>query len=217
MVCDDALECSVDTCDELLGCQYDLSGCECETAAECDDLNVCTDDACVDLMCENTPIPDCCNVDAECDDADICTDDACVANECAFTGVGPQGCYDGPAGTAGVGICKAGTQTCSDDSWGDCVGQVLPGSEVCDDKLDNDCDGRTDEGCREPPDRDEPTPPEEPALTPTPTVVVEVLGVEDLPETGIAPIAPALPVLPMTLSALALIAGGLVLRGTEED
>ncbi len=56
-----------------------------------------------------------------------------------------QSCYDGPAGTDGVGLCHGGTQTCSAGSFGACMGQVTPASETCDGN-DNDCDGSTDEG-----------------------------------------------------------------------
>ena len=52
--------------------------------------------------------------------------------------------YDGPAGTKGVGLCQAGVKLCSSGSWGSCVGQVKPSTEICDNK-DNDCDGNTDE------------------------------------------------------------------------
>jgi len=56
-------------------------------------------------------------------------------------------CYTGPGGTAGVGECKTGTQTCTNGQWGACINQVLPAAEVCGDCLDNNCDGRKDEGC----------------------------------------------------------------------
>jgi hypothetical protein len=54
-----------------------------------------------------------------------------------------QPCYDGPAGTEGQGICKAGTQTCAADgaSWGPCLGEVLPKPEDCATPYDEDCDG----------------------------------------------------------------------------
>ena len=58
-------------------------------------------------------------------------------------------CYSGPAGTQGVGVCRAGTQTCSasGNAWGACTGEILPGAEVCGDGKDNDCDGVVDDGC----------------------------------------------------------------------
>jgi hypothetical protein len=55
-----------------------------------------------------------------------------------------RACYPGPAGTDGVGLCKAGTQSCTAGAWGPCSGAITPVTEVCDGK-DNDCDGATDE------------------------------------------------------------------------
>ena len=57
-----------------------------------------------------------------------------------------RSCYSGPAGTAGVGICAAGTQTCqSDGTWGACEGQVTPRAETCNGQ-DDDCNGQVDNG-----------------------------------------------------------------------
>jgi hypothetical protein len=64
-------------------------------------------------------------------------------------------CYSGPAGTQGVGVCRAGVQTCAraasgvGTTWGTtCVGEVLPGaSEVCGNMRDDNCNGAVDEGC----------------------------------------------------------------------
>ncbi|MBI3799613.1 MAG: right-handed parallel beta-helix repeat-containing protein [Deltaproteobacteria bacterium] len=57
-----------------------------------------------------------------------------------------RGCYDGPAGTAGVGVCHAGTQTCSaNHTFGPCLGEVVPSTEVCNNQ-DDDCDGQVDDG-----------------------------------------------------------------------
>lgn len=54
-----------------------------------------------------------------------------------------QSCYGGPPGTAGVGVCKAGTQTCSMDGmgWGPCLGEVLPQPPDCASGKDLHCDG----------------------------------------------------------------------------
>jgi len=49
----------------------------------------------------------------------------------------------------GVGACAAtGTESCTAGSWGGntCI-PGTPGTEICDDGLDNDCDGSTDENC----------------------------------------------------------------------
>jgi hypothetical protein len=54
-----------------------------------------------------------------------------------------RACYTGPAGTAGVGLCRTGSQTCSAGAFGACQGQVLPATDVCD-GLDNNCDGVVD-------------------------------------------------------------------------
>jgi len=56
-----------------------------------------------------------------------------------------QGCYTGASGTSGVGVCRAGTQTCAAGAWSACVGQVVPATETCN-NLDDDCDGTIDDG-----------------------------------------------------------------------
>ena len=55
-------------------------------------------------------------------------------------------CYTGPAGTLGVGICRAGTRTCGPSAtWGTCAGLVLPQPEIAN-GIDDDCDGIIDNG-----------------------------------------------------------------------
>jgi len=60
-------------------------------------------------------------------------------------------CYGGPPGTANVGACTTGLETCNDQGtgWGACVGSVLPASEVPtppgQTPIDEDCDGMIDE------------------------------------------------------------------------
>jgi hypothetical protein len=56
-----------------------------------------------------------------------------------------RSCYSGPAGTEGVGICQAGTQTCTNGSWGICINSVLPQQEIPCNGLDDNCDGFVDE------------------------------------------------------------------------
>ncbi|HSB20986.1 MAG TPA: putative metal-binding motif-containing protein [Anaeromyxobacteraceae bacterium] len=64
-------------------------------------------------------------------------------------------CYTGPAGTAGHGICRTGTQSCVQDpafptgqgTWTNvsCSDQVLPQAEICRNGLDDDCNGIIDD------------------------------------------------------------------------
>ena len=55
--------------------------------------------------------------------ADAPTDAQCF-------GDATQPCYGGPAGTQGVGQCKAGARVCAGGAWGACVGQVGPVTET---------------------------------------------------------------------------------------
>ena len=60
-------------------------------------------------------------------------------------------CFTAPSGCREDGNdyicelpCAPGTQTCTNGTWGTCIGQKHPGVEDCDGK-DNDCDGQVDE------------------------------------------------------------------------
>ncbi|MEW5855117.1 MAG: MopE-related protein [Myxococcota bacterium] len=91
-----------------------------------------------------TPSPDTCDgVDHDCNGA--------ADTGCACTPGTTQPCYSGAAGTAGVGTCHAGTQTCAvspsgGSAWGACTGEVIPAAEQCD-GLDHDCNGTANNGC----------------------------------------------------------------------
>ncbi|MBU1167488.1 hypothetical protein KKC60_03725, partial [Patescibacteria group bacterium] len=56
-------------------------------------------------------------------------------------------CYTGPANTRLRGLCRDGNQTCTAGIWSQCIDEVLPKTEICDDK-DNDCDGQADQGIK---------------------------------------------------------------------
>lgn len=87
--------------------------------------------ACVP-MC--VPVPETCNnVDDDCDGT---RDDGVTTS-----------CYTGLAITRRVGACRDGVQTCSSGSFGSCIDQILPATEICSDTIDNDCDGIVNDGC----------------------------------------------------------------------
>jgi hypothetical protein len=55
-------------------------------------------------------------------------------------------CYEGPEGTEGIGICRAGTKTClpTSEGFGACEGEIRPASEVCSNDIDENCNGGDD-------------------------------------------------------------------------
>ncbi|ATB34072.1 Kelch repeat-containing protein [Melittangium boletus] len=58
-------------------------------------------------------------------------------------GAGRSCAYTGPAGTEGVGTCRAAKQTCNaaGAAWSECTGEVLPQPELYANAVDEDCDG----------------------------------------------------------------------------
>jgi hypothetical protein len=79
-------------------------------------------------------------IDGKDNDCDGQQDEGCV---CVPNSTQP--CYTGPGGTEGVGICKAGKQTCNNSgtAWSSCTGEVTPQTEVCYNSMDDDCDPTT--------------------------------------------------------------------------
>ena len=87
--------------------------------------------------CENALDDDC---DGEVNELDA----GCTCTPGALTA-----CYDGPAGTEGMGICKGGQKMCeaSGNTETACAGQTLPLTEECLTVDDDDCDGTANGGC----------------------------------------------------------------------
>ena len=121
--------------------------------AEVPDVSECApgdERACVDAPCPDG-VQVCeggfwsrCNYPAEaCDGADNDCDER--VDEGAGGGPLVEVCYEGPADTVGVGVCRAGRTRCVGGDWGACEGQVEPAdSDVCNGR-DDDCNGEIDD------------------------------------------------------------------------
>ncbi len=82
-----------------------------------------------------------------------CDDGMGGLGPCTCPGEGlTRPCYTGPKGTAGVGACRQGTQTCTMYGeflfWGGCLGDIKPQAEVCSSDDDANCNGLV--GCEDP-------------------------------------------------------------------
>ncbi len=123
--CDDAIDEELDeqaTCGEGI-CQVTVDLCLDGVPSKCEPGDPDPEESCNGLD----------------DDCDGDVDETCTCMDGEV-----QSCYGGPMGTQGVGICHAGSQTCVDGTFGDCVGAQTPVAESCD-GFDNDCDLATDE------------------------------------------------------------------------
>lgn len=90
----------------------------------------------------NPSTPEVCDgtVDEDCDSR--------VDEGCACSPIDSRRPCGSDTAQSGVGVCRAGTQTCGMGGWGDCVDVIEPGPEECNaDMRDENCDGRVDEGC----------------------------------------------------------------------
>ncbi|NUP05282.1 MAG: hypothetical protein HOW73_04385 [Polyangiaceae bacterium] len=145
------LDCDGETNETTTGCTCTIGDViDCYTgAAGTEDVGVChggqrtceTGDGYSLCAGQVTPTAEQCSAPND-EDCDGTSNEGCLCSPGAT-----QSCYTGPAATLDVGICHAGTQTCaaSGQSWGACMGQVVPMAEVCGSATDNDCDGIVDE------------------------------------------------------------------------
>lgn len=105
-------------------CPADVNGC-CAGAADCDDGDACTLDACTGGVCSTSPVAGCCTTDGQCEDGDVCTTNACVLNACVRTAL---------TECCNVDIeCNDGDDCTSDTCVGNsCEHLTIPGCGVMD-------------------------------------------------------------------------------------
>jgi hypothetical protein len=149
--CQDANECTTDTCDAGSGCATAplANGTSCQT-----DMDQCTLNECSSGVCSHPAIIGCpfeCTVDGDCDDGDTCTVDSCVANVCANNATSANGdaCDDSNACTDADqcfnGVCGGDALVCDDSDA--CTADscdALLGCEYDTTALDGDTCGETD-------------------------------------------------------------------------
>ena len=135
--CAMGLACCTGQCFDLL---TDLAHCgSCDACPALDNASSsCVMGVCQFEACDNN-FNDCdgdlgngCETDDQC----LCTPNMAIP------------CYSGPDNTAGVGVCKKGTQTCNAQGtgYGDCIGEVLPSSDdICGNGLDDNCNNVVDD------------------------------------------------------------------------
>ncbi len=136
--CQKGLACCTEQCVDILIDEPNCGGCD----SPCEPDNATGE--CVDGIC-TVPDGNCANGFEDCNGA---ANDGCEINGvCVCAPNQVYECYAGPAGTQDIGVCVAGTQTCNGDGTvlGPCIGQVLPGLEVCASGQDENCDGDVDE------------------------------------------------------------------------
>ncbi len=140
----------------------------CNDQQACPNGLACCSNECIDIAvdvahcggCDSPCAPDHATADCSggvcgvgsCDngyeDCNGAANDGCeVSGACACAPNQQYACYTGPMGTQNVGMCADGVQTCNAQgtALGPCVGQVLPGIELCNSGADENCDGTTDE------------------------------------------------------------------------
>jgi hypothetical protein len=95
-----------------------------------------------------------------------------------------------PCGNPGVGVCRAGTETCDEaGTFGACEDEVLPGPKTPDNDIDEDCDGEDETSSGTiPPDPSTVAPPIDLTVATTIGAATEFLYTGPNPiQTGVAP------------------------------
>ena len=98
---------------------------------------------------EVVPSPDHCTDSLDNDCNGVTNDGFGTGGQACVCVPGTQAdCYDGPSGTAGVGVCQAGKRTClaNGTGFGACIGQIIPDADRCDNAVDDDCNGTVNDG-----------------------------------------------------------------------
>ncbi len=118
--CNDNNPCTLDTCDQVLGCVQSVP----QTFITCDDKNACTaNDTCSNGFCVGT-------LPVDCKDTNPCTNEVCVPAEGCIVTFNTSPCSDGNACTAQdactQGTCNGVELDCDDDD-------ACNGVETCDD------------------------------------------------------------------------------------
>ena len=86
----------------------------CDTAADCNDGNVCTEDLCTGNACQHVPVSGCCLTAADCNDANTCTTDSCVGNVCANDAI--AGCCTTAAQCEDGNVCTTDSCDAANDA-----------------------------------------------------------------------------------------------------
>jgi len=100
-------------------------------------IQTCTSKVWGNCMGKIEPAIEICNIKD--DDCDSSIDEENICGECVDGQIRECGSTD-------VGACTFGSQLCSAGAWEDCIGDIAPVAEICNNK-DDDCDGEVDEGC----------------------------------------------------------------------
>ena len=112
---------------------------ECIDAADCDDFNVCTDDACVGNVCQYINNSNPCDDGLYCNGTDTCrtgtcsdhTGNPCPETECNTCQEASDSCFD-PGGT----LCTDDGNVCTDDTCDGAGACVHPNNTApCDDGI----------------------------------------------------------------------------------